>query len=190
MMPGNKKAAAIPHRATFRYSGKKTKNGRSTRRYASAGDEAFALRALTSQFAGTAHGLGLFARALFGRLLIMSAHLHFAENTFALHLLFESTKRLINIVVADEYLHGQSCLYGSWKAWPMANASAARSMLRMEAAVIRIRMNCPETSTRIRQRQPAATVVANKAAPASDFASDALNRCVGLSAISECGEAA
>jgi hypothetical protein len=109
----NKKAAAIPHRATFRYSGKKTKNGRSTRRYASAGDEAFALRPLAGQLAGAAHGFRLFACTLLGRLLIMSAHLHFAENTFALHLLLESTKRLINIVVADEYLHGQSCLYGS-----------------------------------------------------------------------------
>jgi len=42
----------------------------------------------------------------------MSAHLHFAENAFALHLFLERAKRLINIVVADEYLHGQSCLSG------------------------------------------------------------------------------
>jgi hypothetical protein len=40
----------------------------------------------------------------------MSAHLHFAEDAFALHFLLEGAKRLVNIVVADEYLHGQSCL--------------------------------------------------------------------------------
>jgi hypothetical protein len=42
----------------------------------------------------------------------MTAHLHFAENAFTLHLLLESAKRLINVIVADEYLHGQSCLSG------------------------------------------------------------------------------
>jgi len=35
----------------------------------------------------------------------MSAHLHFAENAFALHLLLERAESLVNIVVADEYLH-------------------------------------------------------------------------------------
>jgi len=34
------------------------------------------------------------------------AHLHFAKDAFALQLLFQRTKRLINIVVANEYLHG------------------------------------------------------------------------------------
>jgi len=43
----------------------------------------------------------------------MSAHLHLAENAFPLHLLLERTKRLVNIVVADEYLHGQSCFLSS-----------------------------------------------------------------------------
>jgi hypothetical protein len=70
----------------------------------------FALRALAGQLAGTANGFGLFAGALLGRLLIVSAHLHFAEDAFALHLFLERAKRLVNIVVADEYLHGQSCL--------------------------------------------------------------------------------
>jgi hypothetical protein len=42
----------------------------------------------------------------------VSAHFHFAENALALHLLLESAKRLINVVVADEYLHGRSCQSG------------------------------------------------------------------------------
>jgi hypothetical protein len=31
---------------------------------------------------------------------------HFAKDTFPLQLLFEKAKRLIDIVVADKYLHG------------------------------------------------------------------------------------
>jgi hypothetical protein len=36
----------------------------------------------------------------------MSAQLHFAENSFTLHFLFQGLKGLIDIVVANEYLHG------------------------------------------------------------------------------------
>jgi len=57
----------------------------------------------------------------------MSAHLHFAENTFTLHLLLESAKRLVNIVVADEYLHGRSCYMGSIKG--LAHGQCFRSTL-------------------------------------------------------------
>src|ERR1700729_51268 len=40
----------------------------------------------------------------------MSAKLHFAEDSFALHLLLEGLEGLIDIVVANEYLHGLSCI--------------------------------------------------------------------------------
>jgi hypothetical protein len=40
----------------------------------------------------------------------MPAKLHFAENSLALHLLLERFEGLIDIVVADENLHGRSCL--------------------------------------------------------------------------------
>jgi hypothetical protein len=43
----------------------------------------------------------------------VSAHLHFAENAFALHLFLQRAKRLVNVVVADEYLHVLSCRSGS-----------------------------------------------------------------------------
>jgi hypothetical protein len=42
----------------------------------------------------------------------VTAHLHFTEDAFALHLLLEGAERLINIVIANEYLHGRSCLSG------------------------------------------------------------------------------
>jgi hypothetical protein len=59
----------------------------------------------------------------------MTAHLHFAENAFALHLLFQCAKRLVNVVVADEYLHVESCLscLKSTDKRPQPPASAAVS---------------------------------------------------------------
>ena len=38
-------------------------------------------------------------------LLIGPAALHLPEDPFTLHFLFERTKRLINVIVADEYLN-------------------------------------------------------------------------------------
>jgi len=40
----------------------------------------------------------------------MAAKLHFAENSLALHFLLEGLEGLIDIVVANEYLHGLSCI--------------------------------------------------------------------------------
>ena len=83
---------------------KRRNDGRLTGARTSA-DEAFALGALASQLANATNGLGLFTRTLLRRLFIEVAHLHFTENTFALHLLLESAESLINVVVADKYLH-------------------------------------------------------------------------------------
>src|SRR5690348_9353022 len=63
-------------------------------------NEALALHLLAGELAGAADRLGALAGALFRRLLIMAAELHFAENAFALHLLFQRLERLIDIVVA------------------------------------------------------------------------------------------
>jgi hypothetical protein len=40
----------------------------------------------------------------------MAAKLHFAENALALHFLLKRFEGLIDIVVADENLHGRSCV--------------------------------------------------------------------------------
>jgi hypothetical protein len=84
-------------------------DGSSTRRCSSrtaAGDDAaFALRTLAGELANTTNGFGLFTSALLGRLLVIVTHLHFAENALALHLFLKSAKRLINIVIANQYLH-------------------------------------------------------------------------------------
>jgi len=75
------------------------------RRKRSACNQTFALGALTGQLANATNGFGLLASTLLRRLLVVVAHLHFAENAFALHLLLESAESLINIVIADKYLH-------------------------------------------------------------------------------------
>ncbi|MCY1372855.1 hypothetical protein D9M69_600920 [compost metagenome] len=77
----------------------------STSSRTTAADETFTLRALASQLACAANGFSLFTGALFRWLFIVATHLHFAEDTFALHLFLESAESLINIVIADEYLH-------------------------------------------------------------------------------------
>jgi hypothetical protein len=67
--------------------------------------QAFALRALARQLAGAPNGFGLFACAFLGRLLVMSAHLHFAEHAFALEFFLQDAEGLVNIIVAYENLH-------------------------------------------------------------------------------------
>jgi hypothetical protein len=51
------------------------------------GEKAFTLGLLARQLAGPAHGLGLLADALLGRLLVVFPLLHLAEDALALHLL-------------------------------------------------------------------------------------------------------
>jgi hypothetical protein len=75
-------------------------------------NQTFALHTLARQLTNATDGFSFFASTLLGWLFVKVAHFHFAENAFALHLFLERAKRLINIVVADEYLHGQSCLSG------------------------------------------------------------------------------
>lgn len=59
----------------------------------------------------------------------MSAHLHFAENAFALHLFLQRAKRLVNIVVAYENLHVDPNFLlndGKWRntTFPFRDASS------------------------------------------------------------------
>lgn len=67
---------------------------------------AFALQTLAQKFAVPANRLCLFACPLLGRLLIVPAEFHLPENAFALHLLFQRSEGLIDIIFANEDLHG------------------------------------------------------------------------------------
>jgi hypothetical protein len=68
-------------------------------------EHTLALGFLASQFTGPTDRLGFFTRFFLGRFLEMLLELHFAEHAFALQLFLEGTKRLIDIVVANRYLH-------------------------------------------------------------------------------------
>src|SRR4051794_27257840 len=70
--------------------------------------QAFALQLLAGQLARAAHGFGLFTGLLLGGLFVVSAELHLAENSLALHLLLQRLEGLIDIVIADENLHAAS----------------------------------------------------------------------------------
>jgi len=80
---------------------KRRKDGLLAARSTWSSNQTFALHALASKLANAANGFSLFASALLRRLLVIIPHLHFAEDTFALHFLLESAKRLINVVIAD-----------------------------------------------------------------------------------------
>ena len=69
---------------------------------------AFPIQPFAQQLAMPTHGFCLLARAALGRLLIAAAELHFAEDSFALHLLFQRLQCLIDIVVAHDHLNDGS----------------------------------------------------------------------------------
>src|SRR5882724_6627721 len=73
--------------------------------------QAFALQLLAGELARTAHRFRLFAGLLLGGLFIMTAELHLAENTLALHLLLQRLEGLIDIVIANENLHAASSFH-------------------------------------------------------------------------------
>lgn len=74
----------------------------------------FALCFLTSELAGAANGLGLFAGLFLGRFLEMLLKLHFTEHALALKLFLQGTKRLIDVIVANTDLHVVFTTFLGW----------------------------------------------------------------------------
>ena len=70
------------------------------------GSVALALEAFAEQFAVAAHRLRPLARSFFRRFFVTTAELHFPEYPFALHFFLQGSEGLINIIVANEDLHG------------------------------------------------------------------------------------
>ena len=88
--------------------GRKGAGGRAARRcdkVEPGSEQPFALHFLARELARPADGLGPLAGLLDRRLLEMLLELHLAEDAFALKLLLQRPERLIDIVVADQYLH-------------------------------------------------------------------------------------
>ncbi len=67
--------------------------------------QTFALKAFASQLACATHSFSFFTGLLLGWFFIEIPHFHFAEYAFTLEFLFQRLQGLINIVIADEYLH-------------------------------------------------------------------------------------
>ena len=87
-------------------------------------DAALALGALAGQLACAAYGFCLFTSTFFGWLFIVVPQFHFAENAFALQFLLERAQRLVNIVVAYDYLHVCSVsLFGRQARLPLSTVS-------------------------------------------------------------------
>jgi len=79
----------------------------SERRTARLEDLIVAFGPLAVCLACTAHSSGMLTCALLRGLLVVTAQLHFTIDAFALQLLLESAEGLIDIVVANDDLHGR-----------------------------------------------------------------------------------
>src|SRR5579875_278062 len=72
------------------------------------GSVALALHALAQQLAVAPDRLGPFARAPLRRFFVIATKFHLPEHALALHFLFQGSQSLVDIVVANEDLHGRS----------------------------------------------------------------------------------
>ena len=99
------RSLAARHDAGARTSGLTWTRGRCR-----SGQAAFALQTLACQLAGATNGLGLLASLLLRGLLVVVAQLHLTEDAFALQLLLERAQRLINVIIANDYLQRSTAL--------------------------------------------------------------------------------
>ena len=67
--------------------------------------EALTFHALAHELAIAANRFSFFAGTFFGWLLKITTQFHFPKHAFSLHLLLESAQRLINVIIADRYMH-------------------------------------------------------------------------------------
>lgn len=65
----------------------------------------FALSLFTGQFASASDCFGLFTGAFYGRFFVVLLEFHLTEHTFTLQFFLQGTKRLIDIIIANLYLH-------------------------------------------------------------------------------------
>jgi hypothetical protein len=69
--------------------------------------QALALRLFAGRLPGAADRLALLPRSFFRRLFIRPSTLHLAKDALALKLSLQHLERLIDVVVADDYLHAK-----------------------------------------------------------------------------------
>lgn len=75
-----------------------------------------AFAAFAIHFTATADGFGLFTGTLFRGFLEIATKFHLAEETFALHFLFQNAQSLIYIVIAYVYTDHSASLHSNVKS--------------------------------------------------------------------------
>jgi len=89
------------------------------RRVGRGGSVTLALQPLAQQLAIAANGFGLLPRPPLRGFLVIASQLHFSEHPLALHFFLQGSQSLIDIIVANEDLHGgvspiDGCACGGW----------------------------------------------------------------------------
>src|SRR6516225_4148001 len=79
--------------------------------------QTLALQLLAGELAGATDGFCPLPDSSLGRLFIVAAELHLAEETLALHLLLQRLEGLVDIVVTDENLHVVFLLIREPRTW-------------------------------------------------------------------------
>src|ERR1700730_17063112 len=77
------------------------------------GSVALALQPLAQELAMPPNCFGPFSRPPLRGFLVITAELHFSEYPFALHFFLQGSEGLVNIIVANEDLHGGLSPYTS-----------------------------------------------------------------------------
>jgi hypothetical protein len=96
------------------------------------GDQSLADRLLARKLARAAYRFGFFPRRFFRRLFIKSTSLHLSKDALALHLFLQDAERLVNIVVANEYLQGLSFPMEQVIAWEKRTEGAKASRVAVD----------------------------------------------------------
>ena len=73
--------------------------------------KAFTLGLFAGEFAGSSDRLTALPRRSFGRLLVEPSEFHLPKDAFSLHFLFKDPKRLVDVVVANQYLQAMFPLF-------------------------------------------------------------------------------
>ena len=69
------------------------------------GDKAIGLGSLARQFVRPPYGVGFLTSTPCGGFFVKFTPLHFSEQAFSLHFLFQRFQSLINIVISDDNTH-------------------------------------------------------------------------------------
>jgi peptide deformylase len=100
------------------------------------GSVALALHALAQELAIAPHCFRLFASTALRGLFVAAPQFHLSEDALTLHFLFQGSQSLVNIVVADEYLHGGVSPFGGRRR--TGNRAASPAYLASAGGAVKV----------------------------------------------------